>query len=351
MDSITQAVLGAGLQGALMGRSQGRKALLYGGLLATLPDMDVLIRYVDPVSQMTFHRGFSHSVFMLTMLALVMTWLIRKKWPDAPYSASRLLITLLLVLLTHPILDAFTVYGTQLFWPMQTTPESWSAIFIIDPIFTVPLVLTVLAAALVGCTKKARIAMTAALIFGACYLLFGLGGRWMAEHRVEQALQAQGVKPTAVLATPMPFNTLLWRVIAKDDTGHYYEAISGWFDRSPPEMLRLPLNLPEAEILASAPLHDRLRWFTNDWLRYDVFDDVLVVSDLRMGIAGHYTFRFAMAQRDAQGKWALITPYSWASDRGGMPELKAMLARIVDSQKAIPLSDWSARALPPTQDP
>lgn len=43
MDSITQAVLGASIQGALLGRWQGRKALLYGATLATLPDLDVII--------------------------------------------------------------------------------------------------------------------------------------------------------------------------------------------------------------------------------------------------------------------------------------------------------------------
>src|SRR3546814_16819747 len=66
MDSLTQAVLGAGIQGAMLGRYHGRKALAAGALLATLPDLDVLIDYGDPVSGMINHRGFSHSVFILT---------------------------------------------------------------------------------------------------------------------------------------------------------------------------------------------------------------------------------------------------------------------------------------------
>ncbi|WP_256660794.1 metal-dependent hydrolase, partial [Pseudomonas sp. JV551A1] len=70
MDSITQAVLGAALQGTVLGRIQGRRSLLYGAALGTLPDLDVIIRYADPVSQMTYHRGFSHSLFVLSGLAL-----------------------------------------------------------------------------------------------------------------------------------------------------------------------------------------------------------------------------------------------------------------------------------------
>src|SRR5690606_17311955 len=121
-DSITQAVLGAGIQGALLGKWQGRKALLYGAALGTLPDLDVVIRYTDPVSAMTYHRGFSHSLLVLTAVSFLLAWLIRKFKPDAGYSAKRLWLTLWLILITHTLLDAFTSYGTQLWWPFMPTP-------------------------------------------------------------------------------------------------------------------------------------------------------------------------------------------------------------------------------------
>lgn len=345
MDSITQAVLGAGIQGTLMGRYQGRKALLYGGLLATLPDLDVLVGYPDPVSLMTYHRGFSHSVLVLSALAGVLAWLIRKKWPQAPYGAGRLFLTLFLVLVTHPILDAFTVYGTQLFWPLAYTPESWSAVFIIDPVYTVPLALSVLAAAAVGCTPRLRRLLVGALGFGCVYLCVALAGRWHAEQRVESALRAQGVPVSALLATPMPFNTLLWRVIARTTDGAYYEAVSGWFDRDPPEMLRLPLNLEARRALDGVALHERLRWFTNDWLRYDMLGNALVVTDLRMGMAGYYTFRFVMAERGADDAWHAVTPRRWPGRRGNWAEMKLVLARIGDSGAALPLAQWSTEAI------
>ena len=53
MDSITQALLGASVQGAMLGRWQGRKALAYGAILGTLPDLDVVIDYGDAVANMT----------------------------------------------------------------------------------------------------------------------------------------------------------------------------------------------------------------------------------------------------------------------------------------------------------
>lgn len=341
MDSVTQAVLGAGIQGALLGRVQGRRALIYGAVLATVPDLDVLMRYPDPVSLMTYHRGFSHSVFVLTGLAVFLTWLIRKYWPQAPYSGRRLFLTLWLVLVTHPVLDAFTVYGTQLFWPLALIPESWAAVFIIDPVYTVPLLLAVLFAIGFGMTLTARRLLAAALVFSTAYLGFGLAARIAAEDRVREAMQAQGIAPSELRAVPMPFNTLVWRVIAKTPDGHYYESVSSLFDSDPPEWLRQPLNLDAAQALADVPLHQRLRWFTDDWLRYDVIGNALVVTDLRMGMAGHYTFRFKMAERAADGSWQPVTPSSWPTERGGWAELKLVLARILHAQPPLPLAQWS----------
>jgi inner membrane protein len=341
MDSITQAVLGGAIQGALLGKVQGRRALAYGAVLATLPDLDAFIRYADPVSSMTYHRGFSHSLFVLTGLAWLLAWAVLKRWPAAPYSRRRLFVTLWLVLVTHPVLDAFTVYGTQLFWPLTFTPESWAGVFIIDPVYTVPMLVAVLFCAIRGFSASSGTKWLAAtLAFSSAYLLFGLGSRFAAEHRVQQALKADGIEVTALRAVPMPLNTLIWRVIAKTPDGQYYEVVSSWFDDAPPERLRHPLRLELVRHLADAPLHARFKWFTGDWLRYDAIGDSLVVSDLRMGVPGQYTFRFKMAEC-VNGQWKPVTPSSWYGPEPGMPELKQILRRIVHQQPPLPLGDWA----------
>ncbi|MFK3776400.1 metal-dependent hydrolase [Pseudomonas sp. NPDC089406] len=347
MDSLTQAVLGAALQGTVLGRLQGRRSLLYGAALGTLPDLDVVIRYADPVSQMTYHRGFSHSVFVLTALALLLAWLVNRCWPNKGYTLARLFLAFWLVLITHPVLDAFTVYGTQLFWPLHSTPESWAAVFIIDPVYTVPLLLTVLYAAIKGLKGRAVMLMSLALAFSTAYLGFGLAGRMAAEQRFELALQQQGIAASEVRAVPIAFNTLVWRVLAKTPDGDYYEGVSSWFDREPPELLRQPRNLAAGNVLDGVPLHERLRWFTGDWLRYDVVGDALVVTDLRMGIPGNYTFRFQMAQRDGTGQWQAIQPRGWVG--GGAvslfdgDKLSLIWRRIFAQQPPLPLAAWAAQ--------
>ncbi|MFJ4347758.1 metal-dependent hydrolase [Pseudomonas sp. NPDC089401] len=351
MDSITQAVLGAALQGTVLGRIQGRRSLLYGAALGTVPDLDVVIRYADPVSQMTYHRGFSHSLFVLTGLALLLAWLVntlaRRRWPDQGYTLPRLFLAFWLVLVTHPILDAFTVYGTQLFWPLHFTPLSWAAVFIIDPVYTVPLLAAVLYAAFKGLKGRAFTVLGLALAFSTAYLGFGLAGRMAAEQRFESALQQQGIHPSEVRAVPIAFNSLVWRVLAKTPDGYYYEGISSTFDRDPPEMQRLPLNLEAGKAVQDAPLLQRLRWFTGDWLRYDVVGDQLVVTDLRMGIPGNYTFRFNMAHRDDQGQWRADTPTRWTGPGVGAmfngADLVLIWRRILDQRPPLPLASWTER--------
>ncbi|SIQ60716.1 metal-dependent hydrolase [Pseudomonas flexibilis] len=341
MDSITQAVLGAGVQAALLGRWQGRKALLYGAMLGTLPDLDVVIDYGDAVARMTYHRGFSHSLFVLTGAALLIAWLARRWQPHPGYSGTRLFFTVWLVLTTHTLLDSFTSYGTQLFWPLDTPPVAWSSIFIIDPLYTLPLLAAVLVTGISGFAEGRQRWHYWALGLSSLYLAFTLAGKQMAESRVLHALDRQGITPERLFSTPTPFNALLWRVLVLDGE-QYHEALVGWFDRQPPHLQPLPRGTAWRTHLQDSPQHARLEWFTQGVLRYDRIDDQLVVTDLRLGMTGYHPFRFALAEwRD--GDWQ---PIRWverqSSLRGDAERLGQLLTRIWQPHTPVPLGEWAA---------
>ena len=346
MDSITQAVLGASIQGALLGRWQGRKALLYGAALATLPDLDVVMEYGDAVANMTYHRGFSHSLFVLSGFALLLTWLIRRFRPHPGYSTSRLLLTLWLILVTHTLLDAFTSYGTQLFWPLMPTPTAWSSLFIIDPLYTVPLIAAVLISLFTGLREQSWRVPAVALTVSTLYIGFSLAGKFMAEQRVERELARQGIQAEQLFTTPTPLNTLLWRVIVLDGE-HYHEALVGWFDDEPPQLQRLPRGTHLREHLADAPMHQRLEWFSGGVLRYDQIGDRLVVTDLRLGMTGFHPFRFDFAQRK-EGQWQVHEridrlPFS----RGESEHLALLFKRIWQPEVHVPLLAWASELQKP----
>ena len=69
MDSLTQAVLGAAVAEATIGRKEGNKAILWGVIIGTIPDLDVIVaRFFDPVRSLLVHRGFSHSILFILLL-------------------------------------------------------------------------------------------------------------------------------------------------------------------------------------------------------------------------------------------------------------------------------------------
>ncbi|CAN0603014.1 unnamed protein product, partial [Ectocarpus sp. 12 AP-2014] len=129
VDSVTQAALGAAIGGAVLGRRLGRKAIFIGALVGTLPDLDVVLDYGDAVANITEHRGFSHSLFVLTGLATLMALLCARFGPARDISLRRWWSFFALILITHPLLDALTTYGTQLFWPLDLPPVAWPIIF------------------------------------------------------------------------------------------------------------------------------------------------------------------------------------------------------------------------------
>ncbi|MEO1162017.1 MAG: metal-dependent hydrolase, partial [Pseudomonadota bacterium] len=143
MDSLTQVLLGASVAELVIGRAIGRKAALYGAMLGTLPDLDVFIPFGGAVEDFTYHRGFSHSLLVLSAAAPVIGWALYKLHGLA--SLKLWIAMVWLVLITHPLLDSFTVYGTQLFWPITEYPVSGSSTFIIDPAFTLWLAIGVIA--------------------------------------------------------------------------------------------------------------------------------------------------------------------------------------------------------------
>ena len=340
MDSLTQALLGATIQGAMLGRWQGRKALLYGAVLGSLPDLDVVIRYTDAVAVMTYHRGFSHSIFVLSGLAALLTWLVRRWRPNPGYSSRRLFLSLWLVLATHPLLDCFTSYGTQLFWPLLTPPIAWSSIFIIDPLYTLPLLAAVVGALLFGLRGRPPRVPLAALALSSLYLATSLGGKFMAEQRVAEVLDREGIRPQAVFSTPTPFNTLLWRVIVLDGED-YHESLVSWFDRKPPQLERIPRGTDLARRLRDSPQHVRLAWFTHGILRYDQIDQVLVVTDLRLGMTGFHPFRFILAERQ-DGRWQPVgEARRWPTSRGDLTRLRVLWQRIWHQDQPVPLSTWA----------
>src|SRR5699024_5177561 len=130
-DSLTQIVLGAPVGEAVLGKKIGNKAMLYGAVAGTIPDLDVFVDSVtDMVSALEIHRGFTHSILFSLLLAPVFGWLVSRY--ERHKNVRDWSWLFFWCLLTHPLLDAFTTWGTQLFWPLDIR-VAFKTIFVIDP--------------------------------------------------------------------------------------------------------------------------------------------------------------------------------------------------------------------------
>ena len=185
-------------------RSKGR-LLSGGGILGTLPDLDVFIPLGSPVDDFVYHRGFSHSLFLLTALSPVFAWLITKVHRDTKPLFNKWMLLTFVVLNGSVLLDLFTIYGTQIFWPIDTTPHAIPALFIIDPLFTLPILIGVSSALFL---KNHRLNFIG-LCLSLAYLIWALGVSVFINGKMEEKLNEQGVPYSQFISSPAPFTTLL----------------------------------------------------------------------------------------------------------------------------------------------
>ena len=295
MDSLSQAVLGASVAGAFAPSGHRGKAMLIGAGLGTLPDLDVFIDFGGAVENYTYHRGFSHSLFVLAPFSALLWLVLRHSWAPVRDEPLRWFAALSLALLTHPLIDAHTAYGTQLFWPLTVPPTSWATLFIIDPLYTMPLLVGVLVAAFNN--KVGGTALRVGLVVSTMYV----GWSWVAQanvsRNVQDALAALQLQDAPVFLTPTPFNTLLWRAVVMTDDGYLEGFDSLVIDEG---TMQFSAHASEKNAIDDAGdiwAVNRLRWFARGFVKAHIDNDRLVISDLRMGQEPTYVFSHVVAAR------------------------------------------------------
>lgn len=328
MDSVTQAVLGGAVSYTLLGRRLGKRAALYGIILGTLPDLDVLIDFGGPIENMTHHRGFSHSLFVQALVTPVFVLLLSNLPFGRSVTWARWSVAVYLSLATHSLADFFTVYGTQIFWPLTNHPFANSILFIVDPIYTIPLLVAVISALLMRDRNRALKINVVMLGLSTLYLVWSTGAKSVIDDRVQKALAINGISAEVYESTPGPLNTLLWRGVAVDDD-QYFEIWASIFDDVDQIQIQgFPRNEDLISEIEDHPKIERLRWFTKGQYKVWQSDDQIIISDLRMGVEGAYVFNFEVGlQTDNK---TTIGSFQQIQQRPDLKGLKFVWSRIFD---------------------
>lgn len=357
MDSLTQITLGAAVGELVAGKKLGNRAMLWGAVAGTIPDLDVIIGslFMDDLRSLAFHRGFMHSFTFAILFSFVMTFLtlriyntnyyqksphkitafsgailmmlfmagilnllpvvaggsiyvplliisiilfaffiyrlyknyLRKKpLESVQMSSKHWYIFFLLTIVTHPILDCFTTYGTQLFQPFSKLRVAWDNISVFDPAYTAPFLICLLIAAFLKKGSNWRMRFNiAGIVLSSIYMVWTFNNKNKVNQVFESSLKKQEIPYNRFLTTPTIANNLLWNCVAETDS-LYYTGFYSILDKEP--VVKNMLIVPIRKDIVSGHEKDEsietLQWFSNGYNSYLRLENGSIqVNDMRYG--------------------------------------------------------------------
>lgn len=288
MDSLTQATLGAAIGEAVLGKKLGNRALLWGALVGTIPDLDVMFNgFFDTAQRLAFHRGPSHSILIMVLATLLLAKPFSRLWKREKISPARAGIFVFLNWSTHVLIDCFTTYGTSVLWPFSNHRVSFNNLFIIDPLYTLPLLISLVWLAFSRAakhpTKRYRIRLFG-LGISSAYVLFSLGMKSIASHAFDADLARRNVTFERRFESPTAFNTLLWRSVV--DRGD--ELWVGYHSVLDPPSQPVRWTVYPRQIEATKPYEGEreiqtIQWFSDDYWIARPHSTGVWLADLRFG--------------------------------------------------------------------
>ena len=367
MDSLTQIVLGAAVGEAALGKKVGNRAMLWGAVAGTIPDFDVLIKFfTDAVTATEMHRGFSHSILFSLIFAPIFGYLIKKheklflaafsvvlvsvfflnseallgkvlsisllsmlfygayrlKEVKVDVSARDWTKLMFLSLITHPILDNHTTWGTQFFWPFDYR-IAFKNIFVVDPLYTLPfLVFTLIALFHKRTNPRRRMFNNIGLIVSTTYMVLSFVLKGISYSEFQEELDNSNIDYIEMDTKPTPLNTILWNAQVETKTG-YRVAYYSFFDSKKIQFSEeIPKNYHLLEPYKDQKEIKQLINIAAGWYIMEEMEGKLFFVDLRFGQIGFngdspFMWRYELTP-DGNGKVKVKQVNARPSEMGGM---------------------------------
>ena len=368
MDSLTQIVLGAAVGEAVLGKKVGNKAMLWGAIAGTIPDLDVFIKlFTDPITSTELHRGISHSLFFSIVMAPVLAWLVSKYQKftlaaitivvfglmavSAKFLIAQITIPIVILLIlgsiykvkfkteatwkswswlffwtlvTHPLLDAHTTWGTQFFWPFDYR-LAYKNIFVADPLYTVPFLIFVIIALCYKRTNPKRTRFNnIGLIVSTAYMALSFVLKGIGFGKFEKALEKENISYLELDTRPTPLNTILWNAQIETEKGYrmgYYSFFDSKEITFSPEFKK---NHHLLEPYKQQKVVKQLKNIAAGWYLIEQRErDTLEFTDIRFGQFGF--------EEDSPFFWKYIL---WMNEEGVMEAKQIQMPDNIDFGKA-----------------
>jgi inner membrane protein len=315
MDSLTQITLGAAVGELVLGKKAGNKAIFWGAVAGTIPDLDVVFSpFLSDIEKLVYHRGFSHALVFAFLLAPVLGYLTAKLHRNGEANWKEWTKLAFWCILTHPLLDCFTTWGTQLFLPFSDYRVAFNSIFVIDPLYTLPFLAFAIAAMFFERkNRRRRILAGLGLGISSLYLLIAVGNKLYVNTVFESQLKAQGIEYTGYITQPSPFNIILWNCTAEGDSG-FWQGNYSLLDKNDQVRFRyIEKNHHLLEPLKNTWEIERFRWVTGGYFTVEKKAGLLQLNDLRFGQSdaglfgdGEYIFAYTVDYDEKSGDVQIV---------------------------------------------
>jgi len=270
---------------AFAGHKVGKKAMLWGALAQSIPDIDfIAATWLNTSENLLAHRGFTHSILFGIAAAFLMAFFAEKWHRPHNISFKRWLAFFTAVILTHIFLDAFNNYGVGWFEPFSHYRISFNVVYVADPFFSiVPGIAFVMLLVLRSFSKKRKFWWRTGIGFCFLYLGYCVVNKIIINNDVKHLLHKQDIPYNSYFTTPAPLQSWLWFVAAGTDSG-YYIGYRSVFDKSKKISLQyFPRN---ASLLNNTKDRDQVQQlirFSQGYYTVEQRKDTLVFNDLRFG--------------------------------------------------------------------
>ena len=281
MDVLSQAVLGASFsQSFAKDKSKQLTAMLIGALAGMAPDLDILIYSIDdPLLFLEFHRQFTHSLLFIPFGALLCS-VVFYHFVKNKLTFSQIYLFSFLGFSTHGLLDACTSYGTQLFWPFTNARIAWDIVSIVDPFFTIPILIGII----FSIYKRSHLYARAVFIYAIVFLCLGFVQKHRAENMLYELAHQRGHQTERIIVKPSFANRHVWKMIYEHDERYYVDAVKLlWKTKIIPgtsiEKLNVSRDLPWLSKNSQQTQDiERFRWFSDDFLAVNIHDQNIIID-------------------------------------------------------------------------
>lgn len=285
MDSLTHIALGACMGEAFAGKTLGRKAMLWGAMAQSVPDIDFLASFwMDTSSNLLAHRGFTHSFLFWALITPAFS-LMAERW-HRPHNIrlQRWMLFFGAVIFIHIFIDAFNNYGVGWFEPFSQQRISFNAIYVADPFFSLwPGIACIALVLLKRKIPQRKKWWKMGLGLSTLYLMYCLVNKARINGDVQDILQKQHISYTRYFTTPAPLQNWLWYVVAGDDQGYHVGFRSMLDNKKEIAFQYFPRNDSLLKPIIDHEDIQKLIRFSEQFYTIEKWNDTLVFNDLRFG--------------------------------------------------------------------